>query len=116
LITLSDENGPQSVWFGVSFDDTMYYLYGGNTEVSFKKYGQYLVHLVATEIIARENLKKYDLGGYDSTKGFGKFKDGYRGEIVHALGPIDIILKKQLFTYINMFISSGKFVKKLTQK
>jgi lipid II:glycine glycyltransferase (peptidoglycan interpeptide bridge formation enzyme) len=113
LITLSDENGPQSVWFGVSFDDTMYYLYGGNTEVSFKKYGQYLVHLVATEIIARENLKKYDLGGYDSTKGFGKFKDGYRGEIVHALGPIDIILDKPKYTFTQHISSVGKNIKKI---
>jgi lipid II:glycine glycyltransferase (peptidoglycan interpeptide bridge formation enzyme) len=101
IITLSDDQGVQSGWFGVVFDDTMYYLYGGNTDISFKKYGQYFIHLLATDLISQETLIQYDLGGYDAKKGFGKFKEGYRGEIVSALGPIDIILKpiKHSFTY-----------------
>jgi lipid II:glycine glycyltransferase (peptidoglycan interpeptide bridge formation enzyme) len=113
IITLSDEHGVQSVWFGVVFDDTMYYLYGGNTDISFKKYGQYFIHLVATDLISQERLKSYDLGGYDPNKGFGKFKEGYRGEIITALRPIDIILKK---THWYLTKSTVTLVKKLINR
>jgi hypothetical protein len=113
IITLSDEHGVQSVWFGVVFEDTMYYLYGGNTDISFKKYGQYFIHLIATKLISQERLKSYDLGGYDPNKGFGKFKEGYRGEIVTALGPIDIILKK---THWYLTKSTVTLVKKLINR
>jgi lipid II:glycine glycyltransferase (peptidoglycan interpeptide bridge formation enzyme) len=116
LITLSDENGVQSVWFGVVFDDTMYYLYGGNTESSFKKYGQYFIHLVATDLISKEGLMNYDLGGYDANKGFGKFKEGYRGNIVTALGPIDIILKPIHHPLTDLAVSTVKFFTSLGKK
>jgi lipid II:glycine glycyltransferase (peptidoglycan interpeptide bridge formation enzyme) len=113
IITLSDDQGVQSGWFGVVFDDTMYYLYGGNTEISFKKYGQYFIHLIATDLISQETLLQYDLGGYDAKKGFGKFKEGYRGEIVTALGPMDIILKKTHHIVTHTAISIAK---KLTNR
>jgi lipid II:glycine glycyltransferase (peptidoglycan interpeptide bridge formation enzyme) len=108
LITLSDDQGVQSVWFGVVFDDTCYYLYGGNTDTSFKKYGQYFIHLVATDLISQEGLMSYDLGGYDPKKGFGKFKEGYRGKIVTALGPIDIILNSSLYNVTTHLIWLAK--------
>jgi FemAB family len=116
LITLSDENGAQSVWLGVMFDDTCYYLYGGNTDESFKKYGQYFIHLVAIDLISQEGLVSYDLGGYDPSKGFGKFKEGYRGEIVSALGPMDIVLKKYKHTLTHSGISTVKTLKQLIKK
>jgi lipid II:glycine glycyltransferase (peptidoglycan interpeptide bridge formation enzyme) len=112
LIILKDSEGtPHSVWFGVEIDDTLYYLYGGNDDYSFDHYGQYLIHLVATQIAAQEKVKSYDLGGYDSSKGFGKFKEGYRGNIVTFLGPVDIILDPFYYHLIQTGIHALKRLK-----
>jgi lipid II:glycine glycyltransferase (peptidoglycan interpeptide bridge formation enzyme) len=117
IITLKDEQGvPHCCWFGVKIDDTLYYLYGGNDTYSFEHYGQYLMHLVATQIAAREGVKYYDLGGYDSTKGFGKFKEGYRGRIIQFLGPVDIVLKKPEYFAIFSGIQAIKMIKSIIRK
>jgi lipid II:glycine glycyltransferase (peptidoglycan interpeptide bridge formation enzyme) len=110
IITLSDENGVQSVWLGAELNGVLYYLYGGNTEISFKKYGQYFIHLVATQMCGQHSIHSYDLGGYDGSKGFGKFKEGYRGNIITFLGPIDIILHQQKFTLTRKFVNAAKNV------
>ncbi len=110
IITLSDEEGVQSVWLGAEMNGVLYYLYGGNTEISFKKYGQYFIHLIATQLCGKNNLHSYDLGGYDGGKGFGKFKEGYRGEIITFLGPVDIILHQQKFTLTRKFVNAAKNV------
>ncbi len=94
IIILKDEfNKPQCVWLGIVSPDTLTYLYGGNTAFSFENYGQYLIHLIAIAQCVYENLKFYDLGGYDSEKGFGKFKEGYRGDYRSFLGPLDLHLQ-----------------------
>ena len=114
LIVLKDESGvPHCCWLGVKIGDTLYYLYGGNDSYSFENYGQYLIHLVALQIASNENVTKYDLGGYDNSKGFGKFKEGYRGEIVRFLGPIDILLKPVIYHSINKSIQIVKSTRSL---
>lgn len=111
IIVLKDEqNIPHCCWFGVLLNDTLYYLYGGNDNYSFDHQGQYLAHLIALQIASNEKIKQYDLGGYDSEKGFGKFKEGYRGNIVNFLGPVDIVLQPKIYNLINTVIN---FVKKL---
>lgn len=110
IIILRDfDNLPQCVWFGQISDQTLTYLYGGNSEESFEKYGQYLCHIVAIKIGVDNHLKFYDLGGYNPSLGFGKFKEGYKGEIRNFLGPIDIILKPLKFNFTNGLIKIAKF-------
>lgn len=114
IIILKDEQGvPHCCWFGIILNETLYYLYGGNDDYSFSHQGQYLAHLVALQIAAKEEVKSYDLGGYDSQKGFGKFKEGYRGDIVNFLGPIDILLGSNTYRLINFIVDNGKKLKNL---
>jgi lipid II:glycine glycyltransferase (peptidoglycan interpeptide bridge formation enzyme) len=112
IIVLKDEqNIPHCCWFGVAFGETLYYLYGGNDDYSFTHQGQYLAHLVALQIAAKEKLLSYDLGGYDSEKGFGKFKEGYRGKVVKFLGPVDIVLQPLVYNTLNKLINTVKRIR-----
>jgi len=112
VIILSDENGPQSVWFGIASEKTITYIYGGNTTDSFGKFGQYLAHLAALQMILLEGRVFYDFGGYDITKGYGKFKENYKGTIREFLGPIDILLKPLKFNLISFIIRILKFIQR----
>jgi lipid II:glycine glycyltransferase (peptidoglycan interpeptide bridge formation enzyme) len=108
IILYNSQNQPQSVWFGLTSEQTLTYLYGGNAEESFKNHGQYLLHLVAVAMGATEKLRFYDLGGYDSHSGYGKFKENYRGTIRNFLGPVDFVLNSPKYSLINLLI---KFIK-----
>jgi lipid II:glycine glycyltransferase (peptidoglycan interpeptide bridge formation enzyme) len=112
IILYDDEDKPHSGWFGITSQNTLTYLYGANSEASFKNYGQYLVHLVAVQIAVKENLRFYDLGGYDPGLGFGKFKEGYRGQIREFVGPFDLIFKQPEYLLINFIIKVVKIFKK----
>jgi hypothetical protein len=94
IILKNQENIAQAVWLGGIFGDTFVYLHGGNTDKSFKNYGQYLIHLMAIYIARMKGCTKYDLGGYEDDKGFSKFKSGYRGELISFPGAFDIVLKE----------------------
>jgi lipid II:glycine glycyltransferase (peptidoglycan interpeptide bridge formation enzyme) len=113
LIILRDAQGqPQCVWFGIVFGDTMTYLYGGNTDYSFENYGQYLMHLIAVAMASSEKIINYDLGGYDPTKGFGKFKENYKGKVRNFLGVIDLPIDGLKYSLTNHIISLAKVIKK----
>jgi len=106
VIILYDENkNPQAVWFGIISEKTLTYLYGGNTQVSFEKQGQYLLHLVAVKMAVSEGLIFYDLGGYNPALGFGKFKENYKGIVRTFVGPIDIIFEYPKYKFINFLIA-----------
>lgn len=82
-----------AVWFGLVSENTLTYLYGGNTEYSLENYGQYLLHLVAVNLAFEEDLRFYDLGGFDPEHGYGRFKENYKGIKRIFPGPVDIIFK-----------------------
>jgi lipid II:glycine glycyltransferase (peptidoglycan interpeptide bridge formation enzyme) len=112
IIILKDSsNKAQAVWFGLISEQTLTYLYGGNTTDSFKNYGQYLIHIIATKLAVDNHLKFYDLGGYNPNLGFGKFKEGYKGQIRNFLGPFDMILNSKKFSLTSFFIKLAKFGK-----
>ncbi len=94
IILKDQHNIPQSCWLGGVFNDTIVYLHGGNNPSSFNNYGQYLIHLTAIYIGKAYNCNSYDLGGWEEGKGFSKFKEGYKGEIVTYPGAFDVILKE----------------------
>ena len=108
VITLGQEGEVQCVWFGVASGDTLTYLYGGNTESALKSKAQYLMHVAALRLLKDLGLRYYDLGGYDADKGFGKFKEGYRGEIRTFLGPVDVVLESRKYDFTNKFVGAAK--------
>lgn len=93
IIILKNQDKVEAAWFGLVSENTLTYLYGGNSQYSLQNYGQYLLHLVAVNIAFEENLRFYDLGGYDSNQGYGRFKENYKGVKRVFPGPIDIIFK-----------------------
>lgn len=117
IIILSDSDGePHCVWFGIQIGNTLTYLYGGNTTKSFDHYGQYLVHLVALNLGLMNKAKFYDLGGYDPHKGYGKFKDNYKGIIRTFAGPFDIPINRLKYDTINAIIHIIKKLKLVLKK
>ena len=112
IIILRNSVGePCCVWQGIVFGNTFVYLSGGNNQYSFDNYGQYLIHLVAVWLGYCENLQVYDLGGYDKTKGFGKFKENYKGQIRTFLGDVDIPVANFKFGLIDAGIEIAKKIK-----
>jgi lipid II:glycine glycyltransferase (peptidoglycan interpeptide bridge formation enzyme) len=113
IIILRNSAGePCCVWQGIVFGNTFVYLSGGNNQYSFDNYGQYLMHLVAIWMGYSEKLEVYDLGGYDKTKGFGRFKENYKGQIRTFLGDVDIPVNRFKFSIIDGGI---ELVKKLRE-
>lgn len=117
IILLRDENGvAQSCWIGIESENTLTYLYGGNTEKGLEKYGQYLIHLVAVRLCVFKKLRFYDLGGYDSRHGYGKFKEGFHGEVRNFLGPVDILLQPSVYNVVSGFVFVVKKIVGFTNK
>ncbi len=112
VIIISRGGAPQGVWLGIVIEDTVTYLYGGNTDLSYENYGQYLIHLVAVNLGTESNCNYYDLGGYDPNKGFGKFKENYKGTIRNFLGPIDMVINPLKYRFIDSIIKLAKLVKR----
>lgn len=110
MVLYNQLDQPQAGWFGLISEDTLTYLYGGNSLESFKNYGQYYLHFLAINLAKQEKLKFYDLGGYNPDLGFGKFKEGYRGDIRIFLGAFDIPLKSVKFTLIKNCLKAVKLL------
>jgi FemAB family len=113
LIVMYDlENNPQSAWLGYQWCNNLVYLYGGNEEYSFNNHGQYLMHLAAIYLARCLKLDFYDLGGWESNTGYGKFKEQYKAEFRQFLGPIDLPTKPFKFKVINTMVNLAKKIKK----
>ena len=100
IIIVYDGDKPVSAWFGIFDEDTMYYLYGGNTPEGMRKRSSYLAQLAALSLISQLGLSYYDLGGYDKDKGYGLFKEMFHGDIITFPGDWTIPLKKD-YPFIN---------------
>jgi FemAB family len=112
IVILRNKEGEACcVWQGIVFGNTFVYLTGGNNQYSFDNYGQYLMHLVAVWMGYSEGLSVYDLGGYDKTKGFGRFKENYKGQIRTFLGDIDIPVNSVKFNLIDLGLRIVKKIK-----
>jgi FemAB family len=105
IIIIQDGQGkPHCVWLGTASEQTLTYICGGNTDYSFKNYGQYLIHLVAIFVAVKENLRFYDLGGYDESLSFSDFKKNYKGEIRDFYGAVDMVLKPFKYNFVSFLI------------
>ncbi len=111
ILRSTETNQPECVWMGIVSEDTLTYLYGGNSDYSFSHQGQYLAHLVATSLAAQADLKYYDLGGYNPTLGFGKFKEGYKGSIREFYGAYDFKIKPAIYNLITPLLALRSWLK-----
>ncbi len=112
ILILNDvQQKAQAAWLGVNLNKSLVYLYGGNLEDSRKFNGQYFLHLAALYLAANQNCLTYDLGGYETGSGYGKFKEGYKGYMKTFLGPTDIVTKPIIYKIVNMIIRGAKTVK-----
>lgn len=116
IIILSlDSKTPEAVWFGYSDNNSLIYLYGGNTKVSMEKFGQYYIHLTAMMMAKNEDKLYYDLGGYDPNEGYGVFKERYKGQVIDFGGPYDIILRPTKYFVTENAIKTLKKLKTLVK-
>lgn len=98
IIVIYDNNlTPQGTWFGWKSQDTLTYLYGGNSQVSLQNYGTYYLQLQAMCLASQLNLTWYDLGGYTPNSGYGRFKEGFRGILRTFPGPYDIVINNKTY-------------------
>lgn len=108
VINIDYKNETVCTWFGIHSGNTLLYLYGGNLNEGLTHKAQYLMHIAALKLLKELGLETYDLGGYDKEKGFGKFKEGYRGTIRTFLGPVDIVLESRKYHFTSRFAGAAK--------
>lgn len=104
MILRDAENIPQSAWIAWVSENYLTYLHGGNTENSFAKHGQYLMHLAAIYRCKLEDKQFYDMGGYVDGSGFASFKDKYKGQVIRFPGPVDIVYQPGIYFGLNLGI------------
>lgn len=113
IIVIRDESGvPHSVWLGVNLNDQLVYLCGGNTDLSFEKWAQYLLHIAAIGICVRDKINFYDMGGYEEKSGYGQFKEGYKGLLRQFIGPIDIVFSPVVYFFYNNLMKLRRVLRK----
>lgn len=113
IINIKLNNVVMSSWFGIQNNNSLVYLYGGNTDEGLTNKSQYFIHLVALKLLKQLELDYYDLGGYDPDTGYGKFKANYKGKITTFVGPIDIILESRKYSFTSKFVSTSKSILEL---
>jgi len=108
---------PQGVvcgsWFGYVSQDTLTYLYGGNTAEALEHNGQYAIQLAALNMVKYEHLRWYDLGGYEKNTGYGRFKEGFHGTMRQFAGPYDIVIDPLKYSLVITAKKIQRGVKKL---
>ncbi|QQS39018.1 peptidoglycan bridge formation glycyltransferase FemA/FemB family protein [Candidatus Woesebacteria bacterium] len=88
-----------TTWIVFVWKDFLYYPYGAST---FKHKNIMANNLMMWEAIRygqKNNLKTFDLWGREPGKGFTKFKEGYKPEIVRFIGTWDLVTSKLYSTY-----------------
>jgi lipid II:glycine glycyltransferase (peptidoglycan interpeptide bridge formation enzyme) len=88
---------PVAAWLGIINHNSLYYLYGGTSADGFAFNAQYLIQLTAFKLASEYQVQLYDLGGYDSSKGYGTFKECLHGEIISFPGEWEIPISPDYF-------------------
>jgi len=118
---------PLTAWELVNFKDTLYYPYGGSSNLHRDTMHSNLVAWEAIKLGQQMNLKKFDMWGSlgpdadpkDSYYGFHRFKQGYGGELVQYIGTYDLVADQQvymLFNWIDKFTALKVALLKLLNK
>jgi Acetyltransferase (GNAT) domain len=113
ILVARDPHGKaQGVWLGFSDDNSLIYMYGGNTSDGLDKFAPHIIQLAALQMACLEGKTWYDLGGWAEGTGYGFFKEGYKGELRHFPGGIDLILNQPMYKLVNILIKVSKTIKR----
>ncbi|MDO8570916.1 MAG: peptidoglycan bridge formation glycyltransferase FemA/FemB family protein [Candidatus Daviesbacteria bacterium] len=104
------EKIPLTAWMLINFKDTLYYPYGGSSELHRNVMSSNLLAWDAIRLGKKLGLKKFDLWGAadlskgekDSYFGFTKFKGGLGAELIEYIGTYDLILNWPIYILFNI--------------
>lgn len=104
------EKIPLTAWMLINFKDTLYYPYGGSSELHRNVMSSNLLAWDAIKLGKKLGLKKFDLWGAadpnkgekDSYFGFTKFKSGLGAELVEYIGTYDLVLNLPIYLLFNL--------------
>ncbi|MBI2011412.1 peptidoglycan bridge formation glycyltransferase FemA/FemB family protein [Candidatus Daviesbacteria bacterium] len=108
------KNIPLTAWMLFNFKDTLYYPYGGSSNLHRDVMASNLVAFEAIKLGKKLNLKKIDMWGSlgpdanpkDPWFGFHRFKQGYGGDLVEYIGTYDLVFNRPtyyLVSYLDRF-------------
>lgn len=116
FVIASLNNTPLVAWMLLISGDTLYYPYGGSSNLHRDVMASNLAAWEAIKLGKKLGLKYFDMWGAlgpdadprDPWFGFHKFKQGYGGRLVEYLGSFDLVLNYPLYYAFN---SIDKFTK-----
>ena len=88
-----------SAWIVFVWKDTLYYPYGASSARYKNVMANNLMMWEAIRLGKRLGLKTFDLWGREPGKGFTRFKEGYRPQVVEFLGTWDLITSPLYYPY-----------------
>lgn len=102
-------NTPLVAWMLLIRGDTLYYPYGGSSNVHREVMASNLVCWETIKLGKKLNLKYFDMWGAlgpdadpkDPWFGFHKFKQGYGGRLIEYLGSFDLVLNYPVYYAFN---------------
>lgn len=110
LLIAKYQKRPLVAWMLFSFDDTLYYPYGGSSNEFREVMASNLVAWEAIRLGKKLGLKTFDLWGAlgpdadpkDPWHGFHRFKAGYGPKHVEYIGSYDLVLKPTLYEVLTV--------------
>lgn len=104
------EKVPLVAWMLFSFGDTLYYPYGGSSDLHRDVMASNLVAWEAIKIGRRLKLKSFDMWGAlgpnadpkDPWQGFHRFKSGYGPRHVEYIGSFDLVLNRTIYRGVSL--------------
>ena len=97
LLTATFQKQIITTWILFTWKDFLYYPYGASSDEYKNVMANNLIMWEAIKFGKKMGLKTFDLWGREIGKGFTKFKEGYRPQVVEFLGSWDLIVNKPLY-------------------
>ena len=91
LLTATYKGKILATWILFAWKDTLYYPYGASSDEHKNVMASYGLMWNAIKFGKKLGLKKFDLWGIEEGKGFTKFKEGFRPEVVRFIGTWDLV-------------------------
>ena len=99
LLTARYKNQVITTWIVFVWKDTLYYPYGASSAKYKNVMANNLMMWEAIRLGKRLGLKTFDLWGREPGKGFTRFKEGYRPQVIEFLGTWDLITSPLYYPY-----------------
>ncbi|MBI3341536.1 peptidoglycan bridge formation glycyltransferase FemA/FemB family protein, partial [Candidatus Curtissbacteria bacterium] len=101
---------PLVAWMLFNFGDTLYYPYGGSSDLHRDVMASNLIAWEAIKLGQKLKLKAFDMWGAlgpnadpkDAWFGFHRFKSGYGPRNVEYIGSFDLVVNKPLYHLLNI--------------